>query len=122
MTMVGIVALVLVAAVGGAAVRVAAVHLAADRALRSRKLDLEERSVTLSEQKAKGAPAPAAIPPDLYRRIMAWGDPLAQELERKTILDLYAEVAPGFTSEEDRWRHVRINLPKAPDEDEGRLL
>lgn len=117
MIVLGIFALLFVAMVGGAAVRVAAIHLAADRGLRSRQLDLEERTIALSEQKAKGAPTPAAIPPDLYRRITAWGDLLAQESERKIILDLYAEVAPHYASESERWVQVRSLLPKPPADD-----
>lgn len=114
--------LLVLAALGGAALRVASLHLAADRTLRSRKLDLEERSVAIQEQKAKGAPVPASIPPDLYRRIMNWGETLAQESERKIILDLYAEVADQYDSEDQRWAQVRSLLPKPPSENDEPVL
>lgn len=110
----GITLILVLAALAAAVLRLASIHLAADRALRSRKLDLEERSVAIAEQKVKGPPVPAMIPPDLLRRINNWGDLISQESERKIILDLYAEVAPHYEQEEQRWQQVRAHLPKAP--------
>lgn len=122
MLVLGFAVLVVLAVGGGAVIRVASIHLAADRVLRGRKLDLEERTIALSEQKAKGAPTPTTIPPDLYRRITAWGDPMAQESERKIILDLYAEVASHYPDEPQRWVEVRRLLPRPPSDDDGEVL
>lgn len=86
-------------------------HLAADRALRSRKLDLEERAVAVTEHKARG-PAVPAIPPDLHRRITKWQDDEGQANERKIILDLYEQ----FRDTPDPWAAVRDVLPREFDE------
>lgn len=79
--------------------------------LASRALDLVERTVALKEQRSKSL-KPPTIPPDLFSRIMKWGDVAAQEFERKTILDLYYE----FVDDEHPWDRVRSALPRLPDE------
>lgn len=98
------VALVLVAviAAGTAAGLVAFVI----QPLWTRRLDLDERALALQERRSETI-TPPAIPPDLMRRIVGWQDETAQALERKVILDLYAECA----GHPDPWASVRQHLP-----------
>lgn len=77
--------------------------------LASRGIAVEERKVAVEETKAKGPPVPESIPPDLMRRITAWQDVDARDMERKNLMDLYAEYGD--------WTKVRAALPKAPSED-----
>lgn len=88
-------------------------------AIASRKLDLEERAVAVQEQRSKGVRPPAAIPPDLMRRVLRWQDVDAQAGERKILLDLYAEFASETKPEAETWTNVRQHLPRElPDLDE----
>lgn len=77
----------------------------------TRGLDLIERTVALKEQRGKSL-TPPTIPPDLFNRIMKWGDQSAQEFERKAILDLYYD----FADDPHPWDRVRAALPRLPEE------
>lgn len=74
--------------------------------LASRGIAVEERKVAIEEAKSKGPAIPAAMPPDLMRRVNAWQDADARDQERKILLDLFAELQD--------WDRVRAALPKAP--------
>lgn len=113
LTLLGYVTLAAVLFAGRAVLSAVMLHLAADRALRARKLDIEERTVAIQEQRTKSPAVPAAIPPDLLRRITRWGDPSAQESERKILLDLYQE----FRDLPDPWVEVRAHLAPEPADD-----
>lgn len=108
MTLLGFACLVLLALGGRAGFAV----LRSLLALCQRYLDLEERRIATQELKTRSPAAPASIPPDLYRRITAWGDEDSQSNERKILLDLYEQ----FRDAPDPWSEVRSHLPKAPDE------
>lgn len=88
-------------------------HLSADRALRTRALDIEERKVAIQENRGKNPTLPKAIPSDLYRRITKWDSPEAQDAERKILLDLYNE----FQDAPDPWVEVRSHLPAEPSDE-----
>lgn len=103
---------------GRSVLSVVSLHLSHDRALRARKLDLEERQIALHEQKAKSPAVPAAIPADLMRRVTRWGNADAQEAERKVLLDLYND----FRDAPDPWVEVRSHLPAEPSDDLPREL
>lgn len=92
---------------GRAVLSAVTLHLAADRALRTRKLDLEERALVVTEQRTRNTVVPASIPPDLMRRISRWGTEDAQASERKILLDLYNE----YHDQPDPWASVRNALP-----------
>lgn len=75
----------------------------------TRHFDLAERALRLQEQRAKNR-TPPVVPPDLRRRIAAWGDESAQANEQKIILDLYEE----FSEDPNPWDRVRAHLVQAP--------
>ncbi len=106
-----VLALIGVGAFVGAIVHVASRLLAIAQPLAERHFDLQERALAIQEGKAKNR-VPPVVPPDLTRRIMAWGDELAQANERKIILDLYEE----FADEPHPWDRVRAHLAPVPSE------
>lgn len=101
------------AAVLGAGVYVASRIASSALALVARKLDLDERTVAMQEQRTRSVRTPSAMPSDLVRRITKWHDEQAQAMERKVILDLYAE----FQESPDPWLEVRNHLPAEPRDD-----
>lgn len=106
----GYVTLIALLLAGRAVLSAVTLHLAADRALRARKLDLEERAVAVQEHRVKPVSVPSSIPADLMRRVLRWADADAQQNERKILLDLYAE----FSEAPDPWVEVRTHLPAEP--------
>lgn len=110
LVLLGYVTLTALLLAGRSVLAAVSLHLSADRALRARKLDIEERQVAVLENKTKGVAVPASIPADLMRRVTRWGDPSAQDAERKVLLDLYND----FSSAADPWVEVRAHLPPEP--------
>ena len=102
----GVAFLLLTGAVAYAVIRMAASWLDRQIELASRQLTVEERKVAIEEAKSKGPAIPAAMPPDLMRRVTAWQDIDARDQERKILLDLFAELQD--------WDKVRAALPQAP--------
>lgn len=78
----------------------------------ARKLDLEERAIAVTEQRAKAPAVPSSIPADLMRRVTRWTEKDAQDSERKILLDLYND----FADAPDAWAEVRAHLPAEPDD------
>jgi hypothetical protein len=76
---------------------------AADRDLDARRIDLEERTVALEEARSEVAIKQVRMPGELAARIRAWEDPAAQDAERQTIMDLYADLGD--------WQAVIAALP-----------
>lgn len=113
LTLLGYVTLAALLLAGRAVLAAVSLHLSADRALRARKLDLEERQIAVQEQRAKSPAVPAAIPADLMRRVTRWGNADAQESERKVLLDLYND----YRDAPDPWVEVRSHLPAEPADD-----
>lgn len=109
----GYVTLIALLFAGRSVLSAVTLHLAADRALRARKLDLEERAVAVQENRVKPVAIPSSIPADLMRRVLRWGDPDAQEAERNVLLNLYA----SFPDAPDPWVEVRSHLPAEPRDD-----
>lgn len=72
-----------------------------------RHLDMQEREVALKERAAQSAGIGSIIPPDLLNRVRMWEDPIAQDAERATLREMYADLGD--------WDLVRKNLtPLAP--------
>lgn len=110
LTLLGYVTLAALLFAGRSVLSAVTLHLTADRALRARKLDLEERAVAVQENRVKPVAIPTAIPSDLMRRVLQWTDPEAQEGARKILLDLYQ----SFHDAPDPWAEVRSHLPAEP--------
>lgn len=113
LVLLGYIALAALLFAGRSVLAAVALHLAADRALRTRALDIEERKVAIQENRGKSPAIPKAIPSDLYRRITKWDSPEAQDAERKILLDLYNE----FHDTPDPWVEVRSHLPAEPSDE-----
>ncbi len=67
-----------------------------------KEVAVKEREIALKEQSTKKPEKPVKMPDDLLNRILAWEDSFAQEAERQTITDLYAEF--------EDWDTVRTKL------------
>lgn len=71
--------------------------------LEKRKVEVLEREVAIKERQHRERPASEPMPLDLHNRITGWEEQHAQDDERATLVQLYAELGD--------WDKVRSKLP-----------